>query len=93
MARSRAIPDSWETLPLPQARADLGFERTFTKPEFEALQLGFVPEAMEDKWFVVWVEPWLLFYRSWTGYAIYRLRIEPLPRGAIVAKCWASCRD
>jgi len=90
MTRNRASPDSWETQPLPEPRAQLGFEREFTNEEFEALQLGFVPEHMEERWFVLWQEPWLTLYRSWTGYAVFGLRIEPLTRGAFVAESWVS---
>jgi len=41
---------------------------------------------MEDKWFVYFDEPFLFLHRSWTGQAIYRVKLEAHAQGAIVGE-------
>ena len=50
--------------PLPPAREAIALDRTYTAPEFERLKAGHIPEAMEDKWFVFYEEPWLYLHRD-----------------------------
>lgn len=86
----RATIESWNTLPTPAAREDLGFTATFTKPEAEALKRGFTPREMEDKWFICLHDGWLLFYRSWTGFCVYGLRLDTTPEGMKITESWVS---
>ena len=71
-----AEPSDWKTLPMPAARARLSFERTVDAKQMEKLKQGFVPSEQEDKWFVVFADGALSFYRSWTGFCIYQVRFE-----------------
>jgi O-acetyl-ADP-ribose deacetylase (regulator of RNase III) len=71
---------------MPERRARLDVRCTFTASEMERLREGLVPEEMEDKWFVVWQDDALLFYRSWTGYLIHRVRFAPAPWGERIAE-------
>lgn len=59
---------------MPEAVTRLPYVRVFSAGEFQRLQRGLVPEAMEDKWFVVWRDDALWLYRSWTGMCVYCLR-------------------
>lgn len=86
----RATIDSWKTHPAPAQREDLGFYATFTKPEAGALKRGFIPRDMDDRWFICFHDSWLLFYRSWTSYCIYGLRLDPTPEGMKVMESWVS---
>ena len=61
---------------MPAERGKLAFARSFTAEELARVEHGLVPEQMEDKWFVFWEAPWLWFHRSWTGLAIYGVKIE-----------------
>ena len=72
-AASRA---SWKNLPMPEARVRLQYSRAFDRAEHERLTRGIVPGQMEDKWFVFYEAPWLWFHRSWTGVAIYAVRLR-----------------
>ena len=45
---------------------------------------------MDDRWFACVHDGWLLFYRSWTGYCIYGLRLDAVPDGVKVSKSWVS---
>jgi len=91
MALSKiAKPDSWKTLPLPTTRADLEFSASYTTPEFERIQRGLIPQAMEDKWFIYYDNLWLYFHRSWTGAGIYGVRFQTTSSGASVVESWVS---
>jgi len=82
-----ATRESWKTVkPLPEKRAKLAYSRTFDAAEHARIVRGLVPEQMEDKWFVFWEEPWLWFHRSWTGIAIYGVRLE----GTTVKEAWVN---
>jgi len=88
--RETARRDSWKALPLPAARAPLGLEEAYTAEEFELIKGGLIPEAMEDKWFAFYEDPWLYLHRSWTGACIYGLRFQPSDTGAAVVESWVS---
>jgi hypothetical protein len=76
--------------PLPSLRAQIPFERTFTPTEFSRLKRGFVAESMEDRWNILFHDPWLSFFRSWTGFCIYNVRIEKSDRQFKIAEVWVS---
>lgn len=88
--KERATIDSWKAHPAPARREDLGFSGTFTDTEAETLKRGFIPREMEDRWFICFHHPWLFFYRSWTGYCIYGLRLDATPEGMKVIESWVS---
>jgi hypothetical protein len=72
----RATRQAWPNLkPLPAQRAHLSLQRAFTQPEYERICSGFIPEAMEDKWFIFTEDGTLYIHRSWTGYCIYQLTL------------------
>ncbi len=86
----RATIGSSKTLPPPVRRGDLAFSAMFTKAESERLKRGLIPREMEDKWFICLHDGWLLFYRSWTGYCIYGLRLDAKREGFAVAESWVN---
>lgn len=77
----RATRDSWKNSPINIKKAiniseiapDLSLE--FSAEQFDQLQKGLIPEAMEDKWFIYFENDWLFFHRSWTGNCIYQAHI------------------
>jgi hypothetical protein len=76
--------------PLPRLRVQIPFERSFTESEFSRLKRGFVAESMEDRWNILFKDPWLTFVRSWTGFCIYRVRLEKYETGCKIAEVWIS---
>ena len=86
----RATIDSWKTHPAPAKREDLGFSGTFTDTEAEALKRGFIPQSMDDRWFICFDGGWLLFFRSWTGHCIFGLRLDATPEGMQVVESWVN---
>jgi hypothetical protein len=67
--------DHWDrrSKPMPSAPVELPFQRSFTEAEVQWLRRGLLPQRMEDKWFGILRSNSLDFYRSWTGYHVYRL--------------------
>jgi hypothetical protein len=86
----RVTKADWKTLPYPTLREALGFELVLTDTDAETVMLGLLPRAMEDKWFIYYEEGWLYCHRSWTGAAIYGLRLDGSPVGVRVTDSWVS---
>lgn len=74
--RKTARPDSWKTKPMPLEVAYLSFNKTYTEEEFGIIASGYVPQEMEDKWFIFMQNKELFFHRSWTGFCIYKVVFE-----------------
>lgn len=85
-----ATRDSWDNQPLPEARARLEVEAAYPRARFERIAAGFVPRAMEQKWFAFLEGDWLQIHRSWTGICVYRVRFAPTPDGARIAEAWVN---
>jgi 8-oxo-dGTP diphosphatase len=85
-----AARSDWKTLPLPAARRVLSFDGSFTPGQFARIKEGFIPESMDDKWFVFFEEPWLYLHRSWTGFCIYQVRFERAGEDVRVAEVLAN---
>ena len=63
----------WKTEPMPARRETFVLSRSFSEDEMAALRRGFVPQAMEDKWFWYMEGSTLWAHRSWSGFCIYRI--------------------
>jgi hypothetical protein len=76
----------------PDLHKDLQFQARYSGAEFDRIRQGFIPRYMEDKWRIVYYEPWLYFTRSWTGLCIYGLRFDAIDRNCItVVESWVNC--
>ena len=65
------------TLPMPRTRTTLTLNLHLTRTEAERLRLGFIPSAMEEKWFAYMDGDTLFEHRSWTGYCISQVHFVP----------------
>ena len=63
----------WKTTPMPRRQETFVLHRALSDREMDALRLGNVPQAMEDKWFWYMEGSTLWAHRSWTGHCIYRI--------------------
>ena len=79
LQRPIARREDWKTRPLPAARGILPFTRSFSPEEMAHVVRGFIPVAMEQKWFVYYEDGVLRFHRSWTGIEIFRVHLGPAP--------------
>lgn len=84
-------PRDWRCKPLPEARRPLEYSRVLSATQAERARAGFMPFAMEDKWFIVFDHRQLLFYRSWTGNCIFGVTMQPLPTGEVqLSDAWIT---
>jgi len=87
----RATRQSWPNLkPLPDQRSRLSLQRVFTEQEYERICLGFVPERMEDRWFMFTEADTFYVHRSWTGYCIYQLTLIKDGTNYVVGEAYAN---
>ena len=75
---------------MPKAKVRLEVDRTFSQEEYECLQLGRIPQDMDDKWFIYFEDGWLFLHRSWTGYCIYQVHLEPSDEGWKIVEVWVN---
>ena len=75
---------------MPEARARLGYARTFDRDQHARVARGLVPREMEDKWFVYFDEPWLYLHRSWTGLCVYAVKLRAEGEGSAVDEAWVN---
>ena len=78
-----ATAESWKTEPMPKERLCADVDLHMSAEQFELLRRGHIPHVMEDKWFMYFDEgeSEIRLHRSWTGYCIFRGKVEELPGG------------
>ena len=87
----RATRQSWPNPnPLPAQRSQLSLQRAFTEQEYERISLGFIPDSMEDKWFMFTEGGTLYIHRSWTGNCIYQLTLIKQGTGYVIGEAFAN---
>jgi len=83
-----ATKTSWE-FPIDHPKK-IVIDLHFTDKQFSKLTKGFVPQAMEDKWFIYFENDELYFHRSWSGYGIYRAKLNKEENGYSIKEFWAE---
>lgn len=86
-----ATSQSWKNNPIGAAER-IPYSDRFSGEEIQKIKRGLIPGQMEDKWFIYFEDGYLHLHRSWTGNAIYRVRIEEDGDGGqvIAAECSAE---
>ncbi|MDH5630790.1 MAG: hypothetical protein OEY96_11625 [Gammaproteobacteria bacterium] len=85
-----ASKKSWKNEPMAKEREMLSFDKIYTNLDAEKMMKGFIPEDMDDKWFIYFENRWLYFHRSWTGHCIFKLKLDCSPTGARVMETWVT---
>jgi hypothetical protein len=86
-----ATRDSWKNLqPLPALRSQLAVQRVFTEQEYQLASSGFIPESMEDKWFIFAEAGTLYLHRSWTGHCIYQVSMVKEGPSYVIGEAFAN---
>lgn len=67
----RVQKSDWKTIDMPEKTEKFLLEKKLTNEDINILQNGFLPQEMEDKWFVYCDNNRLYIHRSWTGFCIY----------------------
>ena len=90
MRRIRATRNAWKTRGIPEEKKKLAFTRTYSLAEYQRLQMGFIPDEIENKWFIYMEKDWLYFHHSWTGICIYQAHLEHTKGGYEVIETWVN---
>jgi hypothetical protein len=87
-----ATQKSFQNLPIPASKADLGMKRHFSDEEFALIRKGFIPGSMDDPWFIYFddARQGLFFHRSRTGFCIYLLRFKQNDGEAEICESWVN---
>lgn len=79
---------------------EISLIKSFTKEESKILKKGISANSMDDKWKVVFENNELNFYRSWTGFGIFKLKVKEENECVIVTNAYvlnkmveASCKE
>lgn len=86
----RAQKSDWGNEPMPISSKFLAIDAVFTPEEFQNITLGYIPNGMDERWFMYYDEPWFYMHRSWTGYCIYKVRFEECATGFKVVEVIAN---
>jgi hypothetical protein len=89
MTGKKATRTDWKIHALPRARKLLRYVRELSNDEYRGLCHGFIPEPMDEKW-LFHRRRMAQFHRSWTGYCIRRVRVEPIENRWREAKVWVN---
>ena len=73
-----AVKSDWKTEPMPEKYTTIDIYIEYCKDDMTKVRAGFIPQAMEEKWFTYFEvsENKLYMYRSWTGYCMYIVTFE-----------------
>ena len=76
--------------PLPAAKKQLSFTRTFTSNEYRQITFGHIPKDMDDKWFVFFENDKIYFHRSWTGFCEYEVELQSRGENYSIKSVWVN---
>lgn len=85
----RATKETWKNIPIDNPK-QIEIDLFFTDNQFSQLTQGFIPQQMEDKWFIYYDNEWLYIHRSWTGYGIYKAQLHQTTNGFSIQAFWAE---
>lgn len=81
-----ATKNLWEPLcQMPERRVEMTLSIKLSSSQAKRVRQGFIPAAMEDKWFSYYEDGILYQHRSWTGYCIDKIYFEETTDGGLIA--------
>ena len=72
-----AKKSDWTTVDMPEKHATFTLHRPLSEEEVAVLRMGNIPQEMEDKWFWYCEGNTLYAHRSWTGFCIFVVQMNP----------------
>ena len=87
--RKTATKDTWKNFPIDDPKR-IKIDLHFDQEQFEIMKQGLIPKEMEDKWFIYYENRWFYFHRSWTGYGIYKAKVNQIHDGYTIKEFWAE---
>jgi hypothetical protein len=85
-----ATRKDWEIKRMPKQRTELVLDRTFSPGEMDLIKRGFIPKAMEQKWFIFFERNRLHVHRSWTGVCVYVVQFEKKACDYVISRVEAN---
>jgi hypothetical protein len=90
--RRAASRSDWLNKPMSDKRTRIAVDLHYGPGEMALIRSGFIPDVMEDKWFIFFENQMLHMHRSWTGYEILRAHFLWLGDEYVVREI-VACRD
>jgi ADP-ribosyl-[dinitrogen reductase] hydrolase len=84
-----ATKDTWQNQPIDNPKR-IAIDLHLTEKQFAKVTNGLIPQKMEDKWFIYYENDWLYLHRSWTGFGIYKAKLNKEPDGYSITEFWAE---
>jgi hypothetical protein len=85
-----ATRSRWKILPISNNAIKIFLKIEFDSTEFEKIKIGLIPQQMEDKWFIFFEDNWLYFHRSWTGFCLFKIKIEQKNTNSTTTELWVE---
>lgn len=80
----KARRSSWKAEPLTVPQSIPPPARVWTRGEMGIIRRGYVPQIMDEKWFIFMEGDRLFAHRSWTGIGIYEATFARTRRGYVI---------
>ena len=90
--RRTARRSDWTNKPMSDQRTRIPVDLRYGPGEMDLIRFGFIPDVMEDKWFIFFENQMLHLHRSWTGYEVLRAHFLSLGDEYVVREI-VACRD
>ena len=84
VADVRARRKDWQNEPLTCPQSIPPPTRIWTEEEMDRIREGYIPQIMEEKWFIFMEGNRLFAHRSWTGFGIYEATFTPAAGGYVI---------
>jgi len=84
-----ATKTTWQNHPIDNPKR-IDIDLQFTDKQYSKLFRGLIPQQMEDKWFIYFENDWLYFHRSWTGFGVYKAKLNKGKDGYSIKEFWAE---
>lgn len=76
--------------PFPKNFTKIKVERTYSSEEYQKISEGEHARSMDEKWNVDFEEPYLFIRRSWTGFCLFKIKIERVDDIYVVVEAFAN---
>ena len=75
---------------MPNVTAEAALDRKVSKREYRSLIKGFKPHDMDERWFMYVEEDWIYLHRSWTGYCVFKAKIDTQSDGYMLTMLYIN---
>ena len=74
----------WDNEPIKMPQDIPPPARIWTEEEMGSIRRGYIPQIMDEKWFIFVEDDRLYAHRSWTGFGIYEASFAPVEGGYVI---------